>query len=167
MPIILAENRRVITNNDNQNIYFDDIKADLITPGGSIILAVTIIMSLVLTLSFIVPSIAGVQLAIVAVLTFACWMYLLNAATERLLVNDEIIEYKSLLTHGRRFNLTEVQAYKLTNLGIRLNGDFYIFELTIVKKTKPVEIGLGPCWHQNQLIGFCNAIDMKLRKDVE
>ena len=139
-----------------------DVRAQVVTLGGAVILAIAILLTLILVFSLYIPSIQGVQFLIVAVLTIACWGYLLTTFTERLKIENGVLEYKAWLSRTKQVDLQQVSGLKLTDLGFRFNGDQYLFELSTMDDSKPVSISLGPCWDRKQLISFIKTIQIIL-----
>ncbi|MDD5437945.1 MAG: hypothetical protein PHC70_02255 [Patescibacteria group bacterium] len=139
-----------------------EIKADFMTLGGGLILAVTIVATLFLIMSLLVPVVDRLQLAIIAMLAGACWLYMINRFSEKLKLEEGHLEFDTALGRKQIFNLDEVMGLRLTDLGWSLNGNFYLLEISVYDKRRPLQIGLGPCWRRSDLAGFVGAIGKKL-----
>jgi len=139
-----------------------DVRAQVVSPGGAVILAVAIILTLILFFSLYIPSIQGMQFVIVAVLTIGCWGYLLNSFTETLRVENGRLEFRAWMSRTKHIDLQDVNGIKLTDLGIRLNGDQYLFEVLTTQDSKPVQISLGPCWDRRHLMNFIKTMQILL-----
>ncbi|MFA6099896.1 MAG: hypothetical protein WC750_03390 [Patescibacteria group bacterium] len=139
-----------------------EIKADFMTLGGGVILAVTIIATFFLIFSLLVPMVEQLQLVIIALLTGACWLYLVNRFSEGFKLREEQLEFDTALGRRQIFKLNEIIGLRLTDLGWSLNGDFYILEISTAEKRRPMQIGLGPCWRRPELSAFVRTIGKKL-----
>lgn len=139
-----------------------EIKADFMTLGGGLILAVTIVATLFLIFSLLVPVVDRLQLAIIVLLAGACWLYLVNRFSEKLKLGENHLEFDTALGRKQVFNLDEIMGLRLTDLGWSLNGNFYILEISVYDKRRPLQIGLGPCWRRAELSAFIGAIGKKL-----
>lgn len=163
MPQVLTElqvDRSKISEPETEKAM--TVKADFMTLGGGLILAVTIIATLFLIFSLLVPMVEKLQLVIIAILTGACWLYLVNRFSEGFKLKEEQLEFDTALGRRQVFKLNEIIGLRLTDLGWSLNGDFYILEISVAEKRRPVQIGLGPCWHRPELSAFVRTIGKKL-----
>lgn len=138
------------------------IKADFVTMGGGVILAVTIVATLFLIFSLLVPMVERLQLFIIAILTGACWLYMVNRFSEGFVIKEGVLEFDTALGRKQVFRLEEIVGLRLTELGWSLNGDFFILEISTQAKRKPVQIGLGPCWHRPKLSAFMRYVGQQL-----
>ncbi len=135
-----------------------DVRAQMMTMGGAIILAATIILTLVLIFSLFFPQGNGLQFVIIIALTIVGWGFFINCATERLAIKDGYLEFKSMLGKTIHIELVSVDSYKLTNFGLRLDGNMFLIEIEHEEKDAPEEIWLSPCWKRGDLAMFCNAL---------
>lgn len=135
-----------------------DIRAQLVSMGGGIILAVTIMVTLVFIFSFLMPQGNGTQLLIIIILSIISWVYFINCATEHLKLTESELIYSSMLTRTQRIAFEDIEAYKLTDLGVQLNGSMYVLEIQHAEKKQPVEISLGPCWRRHELRQFIKTL---------
>ncbi|MFZ6014861.1 MAG: hypothetical protein ACOYUZ_00710 [Patescibacteria group bacterium] len=136
-----------------------DIRAQIVSIGGTIVLALTIVVTMVLAMSYLMPNGNGLQFLIILLLNLITWGFFLNCATERLSIKDNVLEYSSILSRAYRFDLEDIVAYKVSDLGLQFNGDKFLFTVELIDKDKPVEIGLGPCWKKQDVKRFFNTLD--------
>lgn len=141
-----------------------EVRADFISLGGGVILAVTIIATLFLVFSLLIPKVEPLQLVIMAILALACWIYAVNRFFERFRLVDGVLEFNMALGRSQKFKLEQVTALRLTDLGWSLNGDFYILEIGIAERSQPIQIGLGPCWRRRDLTSFIATVGRLLEK---
>ncbi|MBD3281793.1 hypothetical protein GF391_03540 [Candidatus Uhrbacteria bacterium] len=139
-------------------------KANMMTPGGAIILAAAIIISLVFVLSLFFPRGNGLQFVIITALTLVSWGFLLNCATERLTLAEGLLIYKSLIGRTVTIELKKIDSYKLTDLGLRFDGNMFLIEIEHEDKEEPEEILLSPCWNKADLTLFCDTLVMVLEE---
>jgi len=145
----------------------EEARADMVSPCGALILAVTIIMTLVTIFSIIMPRFDGMQTFIVVFLTLACWGFLLNSFTERLRLKNGVLEYRAIFGRSHHHPITNIRGFKLTDLGLSLNGVQYQLELQLADDTRPAIISLGACWQRRQLMKFARTISMDLEALTE
>ncbi len=137
-------------------------KSDVMTTGGVVIVAVAIVISLVFILSLLFPRGNGLQLVIIIILTLVSWGFLLNCFTEKLAIEDGYLIYKSLMGKTVNIELSKIEAYKLTDLGVRLDGNMFLIELEHSDKDQALEIFLSPCWKKYDLMRFCDTLGTEL-----
>ncbi len=140
------------------------VKANLITLGGGVILAVTILLTLVFILSLFYPKGNGLQFVIIISLTLVSWGFLLNCSTESLSLENGYLQFKSLIGKTVRIELDKINSYKLTDLGVTLDGNMFLIEVQHEDDEKPVEILLSPCWDKSDLRNFCSTLGNKLEE---
>ena len=162
MPDVIAEVELDRGEPPREAERVTEIRASVMSPAGTLILAVTIVMSLVLVFSLSMPRLDGVQTFILVALTLASWAYALGCFTERLRLEGGVMEYRAWLSRAHTFELQEVRVFKLTDLGPHLSGVQYQFEVTTVEERKPVLIGLGPCWQRSDLVRFARSVSREL-----
>jgi hypothetical protein len=153
---------RLAENQIQADEVASEIKADFMTVGGGIILAVTIVATLFLIFSLLVPVVDRLQFAIIAILTGACWLYMINRFSEKLKLKGDLMEFDTALGRKQVFNLDEIMGLRLTDLGWSLNGDFFVLEISVYDKPRPMQIGLGPCWKRTDLSSFIRDVGKKL-----
>ncbi|MFA6503730.1 MAG: hypothetical protein WCT54_02125 [Patescibacteria group bacterium] len=163
MPQVLAEIRSAKQIKPEDLKPISEIKADFMTLGGALILAITISVTPFLLFSLMLPAIDGLQLAIIAILTGACWLYLVNRFSEKLKLENEMLEFKAVLGRVQRFNLNEIATLRLTALGWSLSGDFFLLEVEN-HEGRPSQIGLGPCWRRSDLSAFIRTVGTTLEE---
>lgn len=139
-------------------------RANMITPGGSVILAVAIVITLVFILSLFFPRGNGLQFVIIIALTVVSWGFLLNCATETLALEDGWLVFKSLIGKTVNIELSKIDSYKLTNLGLRLDGNMFLIEIEHEDRDEPEELFLSPCWKREDLARFCDTLGMALEE---
>ena len=157
MPTVLAEKRlRSISSRVEEPL--NDARAEIVTPGGGLILAVTILLTLFLVMSLFMPTLDGLQTVILGMMSIVCWGYMLNCATERLRLEDGQFEFKAALGRSYKFPLETIRGFRLTDLGVSLNGSMYILEMNLEERIHPLQISLGPCWQKTNLIRFLKSL---------
>jgi len=140
----------------------NDVKAGIMTLGGALILAIVIIVTLIFVLNFLFPRGNGMQFIIIASLFVIGWGFYLNCVSERLKLNETELLFTSLIGKTIRIPLHDIISYKLTDFGIRLDGNTYLLEVAHSQKRKPEEIWLSPCWDNKDLAAFCSALNNAL-----
>jgi len=144
-----------------------EIRADFMTLGGSIILAVTIVVSLVFIFSLATQIVEGLQFVILSILAIACWLYLINRFSERFRLTDGTLEFSASLGRTQRFRLEEITALRLIDFGWTMNGDRFALEIGVDDHEKPLQIGLGPCWRRHELTAFVRTVGRTLEEMPE
>jgi len=141
-----------------------EVRADFMTLGGSVILAVTIVVSLVFVFSLATQTVQGLQFAILAILALACWLFLINRFSERFRLTEQTLEFSASLGRTQHFRLEEITAMRLIDFGWTLNGDRYALEVGMEDHDKPLRIGLGPCWRRHELTAFVRTVGRALEE---
>lgn len=141
-----------------------DVRADMLTLGGALILAVAILMSLVFVMTLLFPRGNGLQLVIIIALTLVSWGFLLNCATEKLSLRGEQLIFSSMLSRTLILDLSKIESYKLVTLGLRLDGNMYLIEIEHEDNEVPEEIWLSPCWKKQDLKNFCDTLGVALEE---
>ncbi|MHB8830832.1 MAG: hypothetical protein ACYC44_01850 [Patescibacteria group bacterium] len=164
MPEVIADVK--VERDPPQKVeeHVTEIRANFISLGGGVILAITIVATLFLVFSLLIPMVAPLQLAIIAILALACWIYAINRFSERFRLIDGDLEFNIALGRSQKFKLEQVTALRLTNLGWSLNGDFYVLEIGLAERNQPIQIGLGPCWRRQDLTAFIDTVGRSLEK---
>lgn len=162
MPDVIADVELDREESPRETERVTEIRSSVMTPAGTLILAVTIVMSLVLAFSLFMPRLDGVQTFIIIMLTLACWGYAVDCFTERLRLDGGVMEYRARLSRSHVFDLQDIRAFKLTDMGPHLSGVQYQFEVTTAGERKPVLIGLGPCWQRADLVRFVRTVSQEL-----
>lgn len=165
MTSVLEEVRVERAYDSQDDSTAKEIKADFMTLGGGIILSVTILTTLFFIFALLVPKIDRLQLAIVAMLTGACWLYLVNRFSEKFKIGDGVLQYDSILARQKNFKLEEVTHLRLMSMGWSLSGDFYVLEIGVIGKQAPEQVGLGPCWNQRRLSSFVRSVGYMLEEE--
>ncbi len=163
MPTVLAEKsfHQVGRQIDEP---LNDVRSNLVSPGGALILAVTIVLTLFLAMSLVLPALDGLQTAIFAMLAFVCWGYLLNCSSEKLRLEDGVLQYRAMMGRSHSYPLEIIRGFRLTDLGVSLNGSMYVLEISLEDKTRPVQISLGPCWKKRDLVKFIKTLGQNLER---
>jgi|GEM_PF-876494 len=167
MPDVLADIQFEVPLPMRQFDRLDEAQADMMTPCGTLILAVTIIMTLVLIFSILMPRFDGMQTFIVVILTLGCWGFLLNSFSERLRLKEGVLEYRALFGRSQHYALPDIRGFKLTDLGLSLNGIQYQIELQLADDTRPAVISLGACWQRKRLMQFARTVSFDLQALAE
>jgi len=163
MEQIIAQ-KQVKRTAPRQATLLTEARAQMMTIGGTVILAATIIMTLVFFFSLFFPRGNGLQFVIIVVLTLVGWGFFINCATENLKLKDGFLVFKSMLGKTIRIELASIDSYKLTNFGLRLDGNMYLIEVEHEEKDEPEQIWLSPCWKRRELQMFCNTLGRALEE---
>jgi len=161
MPTVLAE-KKARPPIPTMEEPLTDTRAEVVTPGGGVVLAITILLTLFLVLSILMPRLDGLQLVIVAMLSLVCWGYLLNCSTERLRLEGGFFEFRAFLGRGYKIPLEAIRGFKLTDLGVSLSGSMYLLDITVEDRLRPIQINLGPCWNKRNLLRFLKSFGQVL-----
>jgi len=169
MPDVLADIQFDLPSSRLREERLDEAHADMMSPCGTLILAVTIVMTLVLIFSVLLPRFDGMQTLIVIILTLGCWGFLLNSFSERLRLKEGMLEYRALFSQAHHYPLQDIRSFKLTDLGLSLNGIQYQIELQVADYSRPAVISLGACWQRKQLMRFARTVslDLEALADIE
>lgn len=140
-----------------------EVHAEFVSLGGAIILSVCIVLSLVTAMSLMLPAVTNLQRVILLILSLICWVYLLDSVTEKLKLEDEFIEFRSVLSRRRHYQLAELEAVLLIHEGFNLEKGFESIEFRRVGK-RPDRISLGPCWQRNKLESLMRSVEAELNE---
>ncbi|MBI5654378.1 hypothetical protein HZC53_01860 [Candidatus Uhrbacteria bacterium] len=146
---------------ENQEAPLREVHAEFVSLGGAVILSVCIILTLVTAMSFLLPAVSDLQRVILLILSFICWVYLLDSVTEKLRLDDEAIEFRSLLSRRRTYQVSELEAVLLIHEGFNLERGFESVEFRRVGR-RPDRIALGPCWQRNKLERLMRSVELEL-----
>ncbi|MDD5726173.1 MAG: hypothetical protein PHC53_02040 [Patescibacteria group bacterium] len=164
MPSVIADVKVERDPPPKPEEHVTEIRANFISLGGGVVLAITIVATLFLVFSLLIPMVGTLQLAIIAILALACWVYTINRFSERFRLVDGTLEFNVALGRSQKFQLEQVTALRLTDFGWSLNGDFYVFEISVAERSQPIQIGLGPCWRRQDLTAFIDTVGRFLEK---
>jgi len=137
-------------------------RADFMTPWGALLLGVTIVLTVFFLLALFIPVLDGLQMIIVALLTMGSWLYLINRFSERLQLDDGVLEFNCALGRKHRFDLSEISSIRLNDMGWTLSGDFYVLQIEVFNRDDVIELGLGPCWRRSHLTSFVRSVGSAL-----
>lgn len=165
MPEVIADVQVERDPPQKPEDHVTEVCANFISLGGGVILAITIVATLFLIFSLLIPMVEPLQLAIMAILALACWIYAINRFSERFRLIDGDLEFNIILGRSQKFKLEQVTALRLTDLGWNLNGDFFVLEIGVAERNQPIQIGLGPCWRRQDLTSFIATIGQLLEKN--
>lgn len=143
---------------------FLNARADFVTPWGALLLGVTIILSVFFLLALFIPVLNGLQMIIAALLTVGSWFYLINRFSERLRLDDGVLEFNCALGRKHRFDLSDISSIRLNDMGWTLSGDFFVLQIEVFSREDVVELGLGPCWRRKHLTSFVRSVGNALNK---
>jgi hypothetical protein len=163
MAQVIAQ-KKVERNNESEMVVLTAVRARMMTVGGTVILAITIILSLVLIFTLLYPQGNGLQFVIIIALAMISWGFFLNCVTEKLKLEDGFLIFSSLVGRTVRLDLTQVDSYKLTTFGLRLDGNMYLIEVEHEDSEEPEEIWLSPCWEKQDLVRFCKTLGLALEE---
>lgn len=138
-----------------------EVHAQLISLGGAVILAICIVMTLVLLMVLMLPTVTGFQLVILAILTGSAWVYFLDSCTEKLRLIDHSVEFTALFSRTRHIPLIELQSMILVHEGFNLERGMESIEFRRAGR-KPDRVALGPCWQRNKLEAFLHSVEEAL-----
>lgn len=161
MPEILSVTAPRRTRKTQPLIVNDCIvqaKAELVSLGGAVLLAICMLLSAVFIMVLFSPMVTGVQEFIATILFLAVWAYFLDSITERLsLVGREIV-FKAMLSRTRRLPVEELEGITLVHQGLNLEQGIETIEFRQYDK-KADRVSLGPCWQRNKLEGFLHSVE--------
>ncbi len=139
-------------------------RADFMTLGGALLLGVVIVLTAFFLLALFMPVLDGLQMIIVALLTVGSWFYLINRFSERLRLDDGVLEFNCALGRKHRFDLSEISSIRLNDMGWTMSGDFFILQIEVFNREDMIELGLGPCWRRKHLTSFVRSVGNALNK---
>lgn len=146
---------------DTEEECVREVRAEIVSLGGAIILAVAIVLTIVMAMVLLLPTVNAVQLAIVLLLTLASWIYLLDSCTERLRLVDHSVEFNAVFSRRRLIPIKELQAMVLVHEGFNLDRGIESIEFRRVGQ-KPDRLSLGPCWQRHKLEAFLHSVEEAL-----
>ncbi|MBU0540499.1 hypothetical protein KKF59_03295 [Patescibacteria group bacterium] len=138
------------------------VRAELVSLGGAVLLAVCLMLTAVLFMVFLTPTVTGAQRFIAVVLVFAAWGYFLNSISEKLSLYGDTLEFRAAFSHPRSIPLDELQAMILTHEGFNLERGLETIEFRRSGR-KPDRVSLGPCWQRNKLESFLKSLEQALQ----
>lgn len=136
--------------------------ADFMTLGGALLLSITIVLTAFFFLALFIPVLNGLQMIIVALLTMGSWLYVINRFSERLRLEDDVLEFNCALGRRQRFDLSDIASIRLNHMGWVLSGDFYVLQIEVFSCDGVIELGLGPCWRRKHLASFIRSVGSAL-----
>lgn len=161
MPVIAAAvnpNRRKQTKKTDEASCALQVRAKPVSLNGGVVLSVCIILSALAATAYVTGRLVAVQNALLFLLTFAAWLYLLDSATERLLLVGEAIVRESALGRRLTIKLDDMDALLLVHEG--LNQEIGIESLTARYRDGHEEkLPLGPCWRRHELEAFLSSVE--------
>lgn len=133
------------------------VRAEMVSLGGAILLAVCLMISALFYMAMTAPSVTSVQRFIAIVLFAGSWAYFFNSITEKLSCVGSALVFSSALNATRRIPLDELEAVILRHEGFNLERGIETLELRR-DDHPPDRISLGPCWQQRKLESFVRSI---------
>ncbi|MBI4139288.1 hypothetical protein HY479_04035 [Candidatus Uhrbacteria bacterium] len=138
-------------------------RAELVSLGGAVLLALCVLISAILFLVLTVPGATASQRVIAVILFVACWLYFVNGITEELSLVDHTLVYRSALGRSRRIPLSELEAMILRHEGFNLERGMETIEFRQTGR-KPDRVSLGPCWQRHKLEEFLASVEQALQQ---
>ncbi len=137
--------------------------ARLISLHGGVILAICILFTAFFIAAVLATRLTGVQSALFGVLMVAAWIYLLDAATERLSFANNLLERASFL--GRHIQVPVGGTDTLLLVHEGLNQEVGIDSIVIRRATGREErLPLGPCWRKRDLEAFLRSVEQAMER---
>jgi hypothetical protein len=140
-----------------------DVRAEIVTLGGAIVLALCILLSAVAFGVSQLPDVTGLQRAILVILAIASWVYFFDSVTERLRLVDHAVEFTAILSRRRHVPLAELDAMLLVYQGFNLEKGIESLEFRR-HGAKPDVVALGPCWQRHKLEAFLHSVEEALQE---
>lgn len=138
-----------------------DVRAEAISLGGIILLALCVMVSFVALLMLASPAITSAQRAIVGILAVGSWLYAFDSLSERLMLVNQEVHFSALFTRRRMIPLVELEAMILVQQGFNLEQGMQSIEFRRVGY-EPDRITLGPCWRRYRLEDFLHSVELAL-----
>ncbi len=145
-------------DDDDEKECVREVRAELVSLGGAIILAVAIVLTIIMIMVLMLPMVNAFQLTIVILLTLASWIYLLDSCTERLRLIDHSVEFSAVFSRKRHIPINELQAMFLVHEGFNLDRGIESIEFRRVGE-QPDKFSLGPCWQRHKLEAFLHSVE--------
>ena len=130
--------------------------ARLVSLNGGVILAVCILFTAFFIAAVLATRLTGAQSVLFGVLMIAAWIYLLDAATERLSFSHGELERRSLLGRQARLNVNAMDTLLLFHEG--LNQEVGIDSIVIRRGGREERLPLGPCWRHRDVEAFLASV---------
>ena len=139
-----------------------DIRANVFSIGGAIVLALCMLLSVVTMIALSTPGQTMIQQMIAVVLSGGAWLYLFSSMTERLRLEDHNVVYSSALGRTIRVPLDDLDEMLLVHQGFNLERGIETIEFRRTGKEESDRISLGPCWHRHNLEAFLHSVEEAL-----
>jgi len=139
-----------------------DARAEIVTLGGAIVLALCLLLSVVAFGVSQLPDVTGLQRSILALLAVGSWLYCIDSVTERLRLVGHSVEFSAVLSRRRSIPLAELESMLLIYNGFNLERGIESIEFRR-RGQKPDRISLGPCWQRHKLEAFLHSVEEALQ----
>ncbi len=146
-----------------ETVCLREVRAELVSLGGAILLAVCILFTVMLIIAMQLVSVSAAQQAVLFILTGAAWLYLLDSVTERLRLFNRRLEYTALLSRRLSISLEDLEAIVFVHEGFNLERGIESFEFRRHGGAQQDRLALGPCWRRRQLEAFLHAVEEALK----
>lgn len=137
------------------------VQAEIVSIGGSIMLAICMLVTTLLIMALYSPDVTGLQRSIAIILTIAAWTYLFRSSTEELVLVGEEITYRAKLARTRTVSLSDLESMVLIHQGLNLERGMETVEFHLFSK-RVEHVSLGPCWQRHKLEAFLGSVEEAL-----
>ncbi len=138
-----------------------DVRAEAISLGGLVLIAICALISVVAFLMLGSAAITSAQRAIIALLSFGAWLYAVDSLSERLTLVNQEVHFSSFFSRRRAIPLVELEAMILVQQGFNLEQGMQSIEFRR-HGFRPDRITLGPCWRRYRLEDFLHSVELAL-----
>lgn len=138
-----------------------DVRAEVISLGGVILVAICFLITVIAFLMLASPAITSAQRAIVGILAVGAWLYAVDSLSERLTLVNQEVHFTAMLTRRRAIPLIELEAMILVQQGFNLEQGMQSIEFRR-RGFRPDRITLGPCWRRYRLEDFLHSVELAL-----
>ncbi len=134
-----------------------EVNAKIVSINGGVVLALCLLVTTIAIASALVQNGSGSQTVLFAMLSFASWVYLIDAVTEKLRLCGRDIVFSSAITAPKTVTLDGIRTIMLRHEG--LNANVGVESVTIkMKDGKSQRLPLGPCWRRRELEAFLDSV---------
>ncbi|MCC7356918.1 hypothetical protein IT408_00190 [Candidatus Uhrbacteria bacterium] len=138
-----------------------DVRAQAISIGGVILIAICVILTVVALLMLESMTITSAQRGIIGLLAFGSWLYAIDSLSERLTLVNKEVHFRSFFSRHRAIPLIELEAMILVQQGFNLEQGMQSIEFRR-HGFEPDHITLGPCWRRHRLEDFLHSVELAL-----
>lgn len=137
-------------------------RAQIVSLGGAVLLALCLLGTAGLLVALAHPMVTALQRGITGIIGISFWVYLIQSATEELVLWGNGVVLRARFRRSRRFAFADIRSLAVYDRG--LNSERGVFTLEVHVFGKEVErVSLGPCWSARSLEGFVVSTQEKMR----